>query len=201
MAEPEPPTADGQDHPNHPNVDQSDRVLPRNLRQSGDPGIEMLVSTRVRKSPFFHKSFNEEGAWRCTVYNRIYHPRGLVEPEDGGAMAEYEALTEAVTLWDVAVERQIRVKGPDAEALTDYVITRDATEIESMHGKYVILCNEDGGVLNDPILLRVEDDEFWFSISDSTLMQWIEGVNIGKDFDVEIDEIDVAPMQIQGPRS
>jgi aminomethyltransferase len=189
------------DHPNHPEVDQSDRVLPRNLRQTGDPGIEMLVSTRVRKSPFFHKSFNEEGAWRCTVYNRIYHPRGLVEPEDGGAMAEYEALTESVTLWDVAVERQIRVKGPDAEALTNYVITRDATGIEPMHGKYVILCNEDGGILNDPILLRVEDDEFWFSLSDSTLMQWLQGVNVGMDFDVEIDEIDVAPMQIQGPLS
>ncbi|MDS0300736.1 aminomethyl transferase family protein [Halogeometricum sp. S1BR25-6] len=189
------------EHPNHPGVDQSDRVLPRNLRQSGDPGIQMLVSTRVRKSPFFDKSFNEEGAWRCTVYNRTYHPRGLVEPEEGGAMAEYEALTEKVTLWDVAVERQIRVKGPDAEALTDYVITRDATEIDTMKGKYVILCNEDGGVLNDPILLRVEDDEFWFSISDSTLMQWLQGVNVGMDFDVEIDEIDVAPMQIQGPLS
>jgi len=188
-------------HPNYPSVDQSDRVLPRNLRQSGDPGIRMLVSTRVRKSPFFHKSFNEEGAWRCTVYNRIYHPRGLVEPEDGGAMAEYEALTERVTLWDVAVERQIRVKGPDAEALTNYVITRDATEIEPMHAKYVILCNEDGGVLNDPVLLRPAEDEFWFSISDSTLMQWLQGVNVGMDFDVEIDEIDVAPMQIQGPRS
>ena len=188
-------------HPNHPEVDQSDRTLPRNLRQTGDPGIEMLVSTRVRKSPFFHKSFNEEGAWRCTVYNRIYHPRGLVEPEDGGAMAEYEALTESVTLWDVAVERQVRVKGPDAEALTNYVITRDATGIDPMHGKYVILCNEDGGILNDPILLRVEEDEFWFSISDSTLMQWLQGVNVGEDFDVEIDEIDVAPMQIQGPLS
>jgi glycine cleavage system aminomethyltransferase T len=190
-----------QDHPNYPSVDQSDRLVPRNLRQSGDPEIEMLVSTRVRKSPFFHKSFQEEGAWRCTVYNRLYHPRGLVEPEDGGAMAEYEALTEAVTLWDVAVERQIRVKGPDAEALTNYVITRDATEIDPMHGKYVILCNEDGGVLNDPILLRIAEDEFWFSISDSTLMQWLQGVNVGKDFDVEIDEIDVAPMQIQGPLS
>ncbi|SEH57121.1 aminomethyltransferase [Halopenitus malekzadehii] len=189
------------DHPNHPSVDQSDRVLPRNLRQTGDPGIEMLVSTRVRKSPFFHKSFNEEGAWRCTVYNRIYHPRGLVDPEDGGAMAEYEALTNSVTLWDVAVERQIRVKGPDAEALTDYLITRDATDIESMHGRYVILCNEDGGILNDPVLLRVAEDEFWFSISDSTLMQWIQGVNVGMDFDVEVDEIDVAPMQIQGPLS
>jgi aminomethyltransferase len=189
------------EHPNHPSVDQSDRTVPRNLRQTGDPGIEMLVSTRVRKSPFFHKSFNEEGAWRATVYNRLYHPRGLIEPEDGGVMKEYDALTQAVTLWDVAVERQIRVKGPDAEALTNYVITRDATQIEPMNGKYVILCNEKGGVLNDPVLLRPEEDEFWFSISDSTLMQWLQGVNVGMDFDVEIDEIDVAPMQIQGPKA
>jgi aminomethyltransferase len=161
----------------------------------------MLVSTRVRKSPYFHKSFNENGAWRCTVYNRMYHPRGMVEPEDGGMMKEYDALVNRVTLWDVAVERQIRVKGPDAEALTDYVITRDATGIDPMKGKYVILCNEDGGILNDPVLLRVAEDEFWFSISDSTLMQWLQGVNVGMEFDVEIDEIDVAPMQIQGPLS
>ncbi|OYR43540.1 MULTISPECIES: glycine cleavage system protein T [unclassified Halorubrum] len=190
-----------QDHPNYPSVDQSDRTLPRNLRQTGDPGIEMLVSTRVRKSPFFDKSFNENGAWRCTVYNRLYHPRGLVEPEDGGAMAEYEALTNSVTIWDVAVERQIRVKGPDAEALTNHVVTRDVSSMDAMDGKYVILCNEDGGVLNDPVLLRPAEDEFWFSISDNTLMQWLQGVNVGMDFDVEIDEIDVAPMQIQGPLS
>ena len=189
------------DHPNYPSVDQSDRVLPRNLRQTGDPGIQMLISTRVRKSPFFDRSYNQEGAWRCTVYNRIYHPRGYVKPEDGGAMKEYEALTEKVTLWDVSVERQIRVKGPDAEALTDYVITRDATAIEPMRGKYVILCNERGGILNDPVLLRIAEDEFWFSISDSTLMQWIQGVNVGMGFDVEIDEIDVTPLQIQGPLS
>ncbi len=188
-------------HPNHPQVDQSDRVLPRNLRQTGDPGIEMLVSTRIRKSPFFDKSFNEEGAWRATTYNRMYHPRGLVDPEEGGTMAEHEALVNTVTLWDVAVERQIRVRGPDAEALVDYVVTRDITDIEPMNGKYVICCNEDGGILNDPILLRLEEDEFWFSISDSDLMQWLQGVNVGMDFDVEIDEIDVAPMQIQGPRS
>jgi len=201
MSDQEIEMAEDQEHPNFPSVDQSDRVLPRNLRQSGDPGIEMLVSTRVRKSPFFHKSFVENGAWRCTVYNRIYHPRGMVEPEDGGMMKEYDALVNRVTLWDVAVERQIRVKGPDAEALTNYVITRDATDIDVMKGKYVILCNEDGGILNDPVLLRPAEDEFWFSISDSTLMQWLQGVNVGMDFDVEIDEIDVAPMQIQGPRS
>jgi len=201
MADNEPPQEGNSSHPNHPSVDQSDRTVPRNLRQSGDPGIEMLVSTRVRKSPFFHKSFGENDAWRATVYNRIYHPRGMLKPEEGGMMEEYDALVNRVTLWDVAVERQIRVKGPDAEALTNYVITRDATEIDPMHGKYVILCNEDGGILNDPVLLRVAEDEFWFSISDSTLMQWLQGVNVGKEFDVEIDEIDVAPMQIQGPRS
>jgi glycine cleavage system aminomethyltransferase T len=201
MSDSEPPQTEEQPHPNYPSVDQSDRTLPRNLRQSGDPGIEMLVSTRVRKSPFFHKSFNENGAWRATVYNRLYHPRGMVEPEDGGMMEEYEALVNRVTLWDVAVERQIRVKGPDAEDLVNYVITRDATEIEPMHGKYAILCNEDGGILNDPVLLRPAEDEFWFSISDSTLMLWLQGVNVGMEFDVEIDEIDVAPMQIQGPRS
>ncbi|WP_070365437.1 aminomethyltransferase family protein [Halodesulfurarchaeum formicicum] len=188
-------------HPNHPQVDQSDRVLPRNLRQTGAPDIEMLVSTRIRKSPFFHKSFNEEEAWRATTYNRMYHPRGFDDLEDGGPTSEHETLVNTVTLWDVAVQRQIRVQGPEAEDLVDYVVTRDATEIEPMKGKYVIACNEDGGILNDPVLLRLGEDEFWFSIPDSDLMQWIQGVNVGMEFDAEVDEIDVAPMQIQGPRS
>ena len=104
-------------------------------------------------------------------------------------------------MWNVAVERQIRVKGPDAEAFTDFVITRDATKIEPMHGKYAILCNEKGGILNDPVLLRLSEDEFWFSISDSDLLFWLQGVNVTKKFDVEIDEIDVCPLQIQGPLS
>ena len=187
-------------NPNHPSVDQSDRVVPINLRQSGPTKTELLISTRVRKSPFWHLS-HEAGCWRATVYNRIYHPRGYVRPEDGGAMVEYEALVNRVTMWNVAVERQIRVKGPDAEAFTDYVITRDATNIEPMHGKYAILCNEKGGVLNDPVLLRLSEDEFWFSISDSDLLLWLQGVNVGKKYDVEIDEIDVCPVQIQGPLS
>ncbi len=192
--------AEAQPHPNAPTVDQSDRVLPRNLRQTGETEIEMLISTRVRKSPFWHLSV-EEGCWRATVYNRMYHPRGMRTEEEGGAMAEYDALVNRVTLWDVAVERQIRVQGPDAEDFVNYVITRDATEIEVMNGRYVILCNEKGGILNDPVLLRPGEDEFWFSISDSTLMLWLQGVNAGHDYDVEIDEIDVAPVQIQGPLS
>jgi len=181
-------------------VDQSDRRVPINLRQSGPTPVQMLISTRVRKSPYWHLSV-EAGCWRATVYNRMYHPRGYTRPDDGGAMAEYDALINHVTMWNVAVERQIQVKGPDAEAFVNYVITRDATKIQPMKGKYVILCNEDGGILNDPVLLRIAEDEFWFSISDSDLELWMRGVNIGKGFDVTIAEIDVSPVQIQGPKS
>ena len=181
-------------------VDQSDRIVPINLRQSGRTPVEMLISTRVRKSPYWHLS-HAAGCWRATVYNRIYHPRGYARPEDGGAAVEHEALTNRVTVWNVAVERQIRVKGPDAEAFTDYVITRDATRIEPMRARYVILCNERGGILNDPVLLRLSEDEFWFSLADSDLLFWLQGVNVGLGLRVEIDEIDVCPLQIQGPRS
>ena len=124
-----------------------------------------------------------------------------MRPEDGGATVEYEALVNHVTLWNVAVERQIRVAGPDAEAFVNYVITRDATRIQPMNGKYVILCNEKGGILNDPVLLRLSEDEFWFSLSDSDVMFWLQGVNVGRKANVEIDEIDVCPVQIQGPKS
>ena len=181
-------------------VDQSDRRVPINLRQSGATPVEMLISTRVRKSPYWHLSM-EAGCWRATVYNRIYHPRGYVRPQDGGAMAEYDTLVNHVSLWNVAVERQIQVKGPDAAAFVNYVITRDATLIKPMHGKYVILCNEDGGILNDPVLLRLSEDEYWFSLADSDLELWLRGVNIGLGYDVSIGEIDVAPVQIQGPKS
>ncbi|MFC3227923.1 glycine cleavage T C-terminal barrel domain-containing protein [Marinibaculum pumilum] len=181
-------------------VDQSDRQVPVNLRQSGRTPVEMLISTRVRKSPYWHLS-HEAGCWRATVYNRVYHPRGYVRPEDGGAMVEYDALVNHVTMWNVAVERQIRVKGPDAEAFVNRVITRDATRIAPMHAKYVILCNEAGGILNDPVLLRLAEDEFWFSLSDSDIEWWLRGVNIGLGYDVAIGEVDVCPVQIQGPKS
>ena len=181
-------------------VDQSDREVPYNLRQSGPTKVEMLISTRVRKSPYWHLSM-KAGCWRATVYNRIYHPRGYVRPEDGVAMVEYEAIKNHVTMWNVAVERQIRVKGPDAEKFVDYVITRDATKISPMRARYVILCNSYGGVLNDPILLRISEDEFWFSLSDSDIGIYLQGVNCDDRFNVNIDEIDVCPVQIQGPKS
>ena len=188
------------------------RRVPIQLRQSGDsrakPGDEginaegsrLLIDQRVRKGPYWHLS-QAAGCWCHSIYNRIYHPRAYIKPEDGGLMEEYKFLTEHVTMWNVAVERQIQVKGPDAEKFVDLVITRKASACEVMKARYVILCNQYGGVLNDPIMLRPAADEFWFSLSDSDIGHWLQGVNAVANMDVEIHEIDVAPVQIQGPKS
>ena len=177
------------------------RRVPINLRQSGNNEARMLISTRIRKSPWWHLS-KAAGCRAYTTYNHMYHPRSYVRPEDGGLMKEYEYLTEHVSMWDVGVERQIRIKGPDAAAFVDMLITRDVhTRVPAMQARYVILCNQHGGVINDPVLLRVADDEFWFSISDSDVLLWAQGVNSTGRFNADVHEIDVSPVQIQGPKS
>jgi len=191
---------DQQPNTHQPAVDQSDRRVPVNLRQSGSPPVELLLSTQVRKSPYWHLSM-AAGCWRATVYNRMYQPRGYLRPEHGGAMAEYQTLTNHVALWDMAVQRQIQVRGPQAEGFVNFVITRDATHIVPMDSRYVILCNEAGRLINDPMLLRLGHDEFWFSIADADLLLWLQGVNVGMQFDVQISEIDVAPVRLQGPKA
>ena len=177
------------------------RHWPINLRQSGNSDARILISTRIRKSPWWHLS-KAAGCWAYTTYNHLYHPRAYIKPDDGGLMAEYEYLTQHVSMWDVAVERQIQIKGPDAADFVNLLITRDVHSlIPTMQARYVILCNQYGGIVNDPVLLRVADDEFWFSISDSDVLLWSQGVNSFANFNVEIHEIDVSPVQIQGPKS
>jgi len=183
--------------PNFSSVDQSDRTVPVNLRQTGRADVKLLISTRARKSPYWHLAI-EAGCRRAEVYNRMYLPRGYVPEEDGGTTAEYEALTQRVTLWDIAAARQIRVRGREATEFVDYVVTRDVTRLASMRAAYVVLCDSSGRMINDPLLLKISPEEYWFSISDSDLSLWLKGVNVGKGFDVRIEEIDVSPVQIQG---
>jgi aminomethyltransferase len=183
--------------PNFSSVDQSDRTVPVNLRQTGRPDIKLLISTRARKSPYWHLAV-EAGCWRAEVYNRMYLPRGYGSEGDGGSGAEYEALTQRVTLWDIAAARQVRVRGPEATEFVNYVVTRDVTRLASMRAAYAVLCDSGGRMINDPLLLKISAGEYWFSISDSDLSLWLKGVNVGKGFDVEIQEIDVSPVQIQG---
>ena len=158
-----------------------------------NPGI--LLYTRIRKSPYFYAS-REHGVARYSVYNHTYHPRHYGDP-----VAEYWHLVNGVTMWDVGVEKQIQIKGPDAFDLTNMIVPRDLNKCAVNECKYVFITGPDGGILNDPVLLRVAEDEFWLSLADSDVNLYALGIAGAKGMDVTVQEIDVAPVQIQGPNA
>ena len=155
----------------------------------------ILLYTRIRKSPYFSAS-REHGVARYSVYNHTYHPRHYGDP-----VAEYWHLLNAVTLWDVGVERQIEISGPDAFRFTNFMVPRDMNKCEVRQAKYVFVTAPDGGIINDPVLLRLEENKFWLSLADSDVGLWAQGLAYHSGMDVTIREVDVAPVQIQGPRS
>ena len=158
-----------------------------------NPGI--LLYTRIRKSPYFYAS-RKHGVKRYSVYNHTYHPRHYGDP-----VQEYWHLVNGVTLWDVGVEKQIQIKGPDAFDLANMIVTRDLHKCAVGQCKYVFITAPDGGILNDPVLLRVDEDEFWLSLADSDVNLYALGIAAARGMDVTVREIDVAPVQVQGPNS
>ncbi|WP_029362856.1 glycine cleavage T C-terminal barrel domain-containing protein [Brachybacterium squillarum] len=160
-----------------------------------NPSPHVLLYPRIRKTPFFAAS-RQHGVAMYSVYNHTYHARHYGDP-----LAEYWALLEGVTLWDVGVERQIEISGPDAFDFTNMLVTRDLNRCAVGQCKYVFLTDQHGGILNDPILLRVEEDRFWLSIADSDILLWARGVATFAGMDVSVQEIDVAPVQVQGPKA
>jgi glycine cleavage system aminomethyltransferase T len=156
---------------------------------------EILLYTRIRKSPYFYSS-RRHGVQMFSVYNHTYHPRHYGDPVE-----EYWQLLNGVTLWDVGVERQVEISGPDAFDFTNLLVARDLNKCQVEQCKYVFLCLPDGGIINDPVLLRVEENRFLLSLADSDVELWARGVAHGSDYDVTIKEVDVAPVQVQGPKS
>ena len=151
--------------------------------------------TQIRKSPFFDATVRW-GAKDFSVYNHMYIPRDFGDPEQN-----FWNLINNAILCDVAVERQVQIKGPDASKFVQMMTPRDLSNMQVGQCKYVILINQFGGVLNDPVLLKVEDDCYWFSLADSDILFWAQGLNVNKEYDVEITEPDVSPLQLQGPKS
>lgn len=156
---------------------------------------EILLYPRIRKSPFFYAS-RRHGVRKYSVYNHHYHPRLYTDPVD-----EYWALVQGVTLWDVGVERQIEISGPDAFAFTQMLVPRDMRQCKVGQCKYVFVTAADGGIINDPVLLRTEEDRFWLSLADSDVLLWCQGLAHNSGMDVTLREVDVAPVQVQGPKS
>jgi glycine cleavage system aminomethyltransferase T len=148
-----------------------------------------------RKSPYFEAT-RRYGCTAYDIYNHTYLPAYYDDP-----VTEYWHLLNHVTLWDVGVERQVEITGPDAFDFTNMLTPRDLTKCAVGQGKYVLITDENGGIINDPVLLRLDENHFWLSVADSDVLLWAKGVALNAGMNVEIREPDVWPMQVQGPKS
>ena len=151
--------------------------------------------TQIRKSPYFNSTV-KWGATSFSVYNHMYIPRDFGNPEQN-----FWNLVNKAILCDVAVERQVEITGPDAAKFIQLLTPRDLSKLSVGQCKYVLIVNSKGGILNDPVLLRLAENHFWLSLADSDILLWAQGVLINSGLDVEISEPDVSPLQLQGPNS
>jgi aminomethyltransferase len=153
------------------------------------------VASWYRKSPYWQRTV-EAGCTSWDLYNHMLIPTLYDDDE-----AEYRHLLEHVTLWDVAVERQVEITGPDAATFTQLLTCRDLSRCAVMQCKYAPIIAPHGGIVNDPILLRLGEDHFWLSLADSDALLYCLGVQAIAGLDVQIREPDVSPLQVQGPKS
>lgn len=163
--------------------------IPASLSQ-----VTLMMSPRIRRSPFYEATVRD-GVTHFTVYNKMLMPTSF-----GNLAAELHRLMHGVAMWDVAVERQVEVSGPDADRLVQHLSARDLSKMVVGQGKYVAMCDHQGRILNDPVLLKLSD-RYWFSLADSDMLLWVRAVAGEGGFDVNVCEPDVSPLAIQGPRA
>ena len=150
---------------------------------------------RLRRSPYFEAT-QRYGCRAYTVYNHMFLPSYYDDPVN-----EYWRLLSEVALWDVSVERQTEITGPDAFRFTSLLTPRDLSKCRVGQGKYVLLTTEEGGIVNDPVLLRLGENHFWLAAADSDILLYAKGVAVHAGMNVQIREPDVSPLQVQGPKS
>ena len=157
--------------------------------------FQIVPTVRLRPSPFFN-SIVAEGCTSVSIYNRMILPASFGDKEK-----EYWDLINGVVMWDVGVERQVQLEGPDASKLAQILSPRDLSKCKVGQGKYVPMCNHDGILINDPIMLKLRDDLYWFSIADSDIWIWARAIAAERGFDVKVSEPDVSPLAVQGPKA
>ena len=155
----------------------------------------ITIGPRVRKSPYYEAT-RRYGAKAFTIYNHMFMPTVYTDPVD-----EYWKLVNDVTLWDVACERQIEITGPDAARLVQLLIPRNVSKLDVEQCWYVLMTAEDGGIINDAVLLRLGKNHFWLSPADGDTLLWVRGIAVNAGLEVTIREPDVSPLQLQGPKS
>ena len=155
----------------------------------------ITIGPRVRKSPYFDATVRH-GVKAFTVYNHMFMPTAYSDP-----VTEYWQLVNDVTIWDVACERQVEIIGPDALQFVQLLTPRNLSNLSPNQCLYVVLTAEDGGIINDAVLLRLAKNHFWFSPGDGDVLLWAQGVAVKSGLDVTVSEPDVSPLQLQGPKS
>lgn len=156
-------------------------------------GSLLFPSRRLRATPFTSR-VSALGVTGYTVYNHM-----LLATVFESLQEDYKHLKEYVQIWDVSVERQVELLGPDAHKLACMISARDLTNAKVGRCYYAPICDQNGAIINDPIALRLAENKYWFSISDSDLLLWVQGIAIGLGLNVDICEPDVSPLAIQGP--
>jgi glycine cleavage system aminomethyltransferase T len=151
---------------------------------------------RNRRTPYYEAE-QRHSPLGYTVYNHMYFPIRFDSFEN-----EFDALLNDVTVWDVAVERCLEISGPDGFRFAQLLTPRNLSKCAVGQAKYVLICDSDGGIINDPVLTRMEENKFWFALASSDALLFARGLkNAYPNLDVTIREADVAPMQVQGPKS
>ncbi len=153
---------------------------------------------RIEESPFLRRALESADPDRAAlgVHNHMYHLLHYGDP-----VAEYWALVDGVTLWDVAHERQVEVTGPDAMPFMQSIVTRDLSSHEVGQAKYAFMTDADGGIICDPVVLRLDDHQFWLGAADADVHLWCQALAHAGPHDVSVRVPDVAPVQIQGPHA
>jgi glycine cleavage system aminomethyltransferase T len=162
------------------------------------PAFDMSLvqcGARIRRSPFYEAE-QRHSPMGYTVYNHMLFPIRFDSLE-----SEYWHLLNHVTLWDVAVERCLEISGPDGFRFTQLMTPRDLSKCAVGQAKYVLITAPDGGILNDPVLTRMDENRFWLAQASSDVLFYAKGLAAHAGMDVEIREADVSPLQIQGPKS
>jgi glycine cleavage system aminomethyltransferase T len=159
-----------------------------------DMGL-VQCGARLRRSPYYEAE-QRHGPLGYTVYNHMLFP---IRYDDFDA--EYWHLLNHVTVWDVAVERCLEISGPDGFRFTQLLTPRDLSKCAVGQAKYVLVCAPDGGILNDPVLTRMDENRFWLALASSDALLYAKGLAAHAGMDVELREADVHPLQVQGPRS
>ncbi len=157
--------------------------------------FEIHIGPNIRKSPFFDATV-ADGVRGFSVYNHMYIPGHFGDPQ-----AEYDRLLTGVAMWDVAAQRQVALQGPDALRLAQVLTPRNLSKTAIGQGRYVPICDHDGWLINDPVLLKLADDHIWLSVADSDIHLWAAAIAAERGLDVRVSEPDVSPLAIQGPRA